>query len=268
MRFKRSTFAACSTFGVLGLLSGVLGSSSGCAYPRRSTLAHPAPPSADPTDAPNNLWSIHFVDANLPETKGGGLPWDSDGTDPDPYLRLVIDRRVVWESPVQENTRHPQWNVTLPRNIFVPARASFRIEIWDQDTASADPAGAIVSFGLPETALPNALAHLALDNTGTVTVTVAAPHASRGLGLEFEQHSDALYVLSIEQFSPAARAGLKVGERVVAIGDTRVESVSAARAASDLSLSVDRGATLKVTDASGHAEREVTLDRNYLWLIM
>jgi hypothetical protein len=67
--------------------------SAGCAYPRRTTLVHAAPSSAEqeqPLDSPNGLWSIRLVEAQLPETKGGGLPWDSDGTGPDPFLRLVI----------------------------------------------------------------------------------------------------------------------------------------------------------------------------------
>jgi hypothetical protein len=239
----------------------------GCAFPRRSTLVQPAPASAEPQDAPSGLWSIRLVDASLPESKGVGMPWDSDGTGPDPFLRLLIDGRVVWESPVQQNTRNPQWNVTLPRNIYVPSRANFRLELWDEDTASSDPAGSVSATGLPETALPDALAHLTLDNMGTVTVIIGAPHASRGLGIQFEQHSDAMLVLAVEPFSPAARAGVLVGERVVAIGPARVDTLPAARAVSELSLSPTRGAMLTVADAKGK-EREVELDHGYLWLTM
>lgn len=240
---------------------------AGCAYPRRSTLVHPAPSSAQPQDEPSNVWSIRFVDAVLPEQKGGGLAWDSDGSGPDPFLRLVIDGRVVWESPVQQNTRHPVWNVTLPRNIYVPSGANFRIELWDEDAGTNDPAGAIGRVGLPETARPDALAHLNLDNLGTVTVTVSSPRPSKGLGVDYEQHSDALVLLGVQPFSPAARAGLKAGDSVIGIGETTVGSLPAARAASELSLSADRGATLKVRDGRGQS-REVTLDRDYLWLLM
>lgn len=251
----------------LGLWVGGSVAFAGCAYPHRTTLIHAAPSSAQPQDEPSNVWSIRFVDAVLPEQKGGGLAWDSDGTPPDPFLRLVIDGRTVWESPVQENTRHPVWNVTLPRNIFVPSQANFRLELWDEDSGSNDPAGAISRSGLPETARPDALAHLNLDNLGTVTIVVSNPRPSKGLGVEYEQHSDALVLLGVEPFSPAARAGLKKGDSVVAIGEATVGSLPAARAASELSLSADRGATLKVLDPAGKA-REVTLDRDYLWLLM
>jgi hypothetical protein len=240
---------------------------SGCAYPRRGTLVHAAPPSAEPADTPSHLWSIRLVGGLLPETKGGGLAWDSDGTGPDPYLRLFIDGRMIWESPVQENTRKPQWNVTLPRNINVPSRARFRIELWDDDTASSDPAGAYTRMGLPENALPDASARLTLDNLGSVTIVISKPQPSKGLGVEYEQRSDALVLLRVDEFSPAARAGIKVGESVVSIAGARVSSLTGAKAASELSLSADRGSTLIIADAKGK-EREVTLDRDFLWLTM
>jgi hypothetical protein len=259
MWLPRLLLALCVLTGLTGM--------TGCAYPRRTTLVHAAPASAEPLDNPNGLWSIRLVEANLPETKGGGLPWDSDGTGPDPYLRLVIDGRVIWESPVQQNTTNPQWNVTLPRSISVPATSKLRIEMWDDDTASADPAGTFAHQGLPENALPNAKARLTLDNLGSVTVMLSSPKPYKGLGITYQQRSDELVVLSVEAFSPAARAGITKGDRVVAIGDNRVQSLTAAKAASDLSLAVDRGAALTVADEHGK-ERAVSLDRGFLWLTM
>jgi hypothetical protein len=230
-------------------------------------LVHAAPASVEPLDTPGGVWTIRLVEAQLPETKGGGLPWDSDGTGPDPYIRLVIDNRVVWESPVQQNTLNPQWNITMPRSVRIPPASKLRLELWDEDTASADPAGTFSHLGLPDNALPDARARLSLDNRGTVTIMISAPKPWKGLGLTYEQHSDALVVLSVEAFSPAARAGIAVGDRVVAIGDTRIETLSAARAASDLSLAVDRGSALTVADEHGQ-ERAVNLDRGFLWLTM
>jgi len=228
---------------------------------------HPAPSGVQPQNPPAHLWSIRFLDAELPEFKGGGLAWDSDGTPPDPFVRLRIDGRVVWESPVQKDTRHPVWNITLPRSIYVPPGANFRLELWDDDAASADPAGVLLRSGLPETALPNAVTHLNLDNLAVVTVTISDAAVFKGVGIEFEQRSDALVVLQVEPFSPAARAGIKPGERIVAIGSSRVEALGPARAASDLSMGADRGSTLTVMDGNGK-EREATLDRDFLWLTM
>lgn len=250
-------------FGLVLLVAAL----AGCAYPRRTTLVHAAPPSAEPQDTPSHLWSIRFVDAQLPEAKGEGLPWDGDGSGPDPFVRLTLDGRVVWESPVQADTLHPTWNVTLPRNVYITAQTRFRVELWDGDTAAKDPAGNIVRSGLPENALPDASAHLTLDNGATVTIVVSKPQPSQGLGVDFEEHSDALWILSVERFSPAARVGIQVGDHVVAVGGVRIDAMTAAKAASELSLSADRAATLTVRDAKGK-ERQVTLERGYLWLTM
>lgn len=232
-------------------------------------MIHPAPPTlAKIEDRPAELWTFHFVGAELPEFKGAGLPWDSDGTPPDPFIRLIIDKRVVWESPVLENTRRPEWNVTLPRNVEIPEDATFRLELWDRDTAvSADPAGAITRSGLPGTALPDAVARLTLDNLGMISVIVSAPRAQQGVGISFEVRPDALIVLRVERYSPAARAGILKGERIVAIGPQRVSELGDDESTSDLSLANEKGAALTVAGAKGN-ERQVTLDKGFIWLVM
>ena len=240
-----------------------------CAYPRRATVAHPAPiASVKSSDYPEGLWTLRILGAELPERKPGGLPWDSDGTPPDPFVRLWIDKRLVWESPTLENTRKPEWNVTLPRNISVPSGATFRLEVWDRDTAvSADPAGYIQRSGLPETALPDAVARLTLDNLANLSIVVSAPRAHRGVGLRYEVRSDSLVVLEVDALSPAARAGIRVGERVVAIGPQRVSELGGDEASSDLSLAADRGHVLTIADEQGK-ERQVSLDKGFIWLTM
>jgi hypothetical protein len=212
------------------------------------------------------MYSIRLIGAELPPYKGAGLPWDTDGTPPDPYLKLLIGDRLVWESPVQEDTLRPEWNVTLPRNIYVSSNTRFRIEMWDRDGASSDPAGSVQRLGLPETALLDAAARLPLDNLGAVTVMVSRPKASRGVGIRYEVHGDGLLVLDVEPFSPAARAGVKKGDLITQIGDSRVETVGENKAASELSLASDRGYTL--TLSNGKHERTATLDRDSLWLTM
>jgi hypothetical protein len=241
----------------------------GCAYPRRSTFIHPAPLAlVKPDDRPKDLWTIRFIGAELPQFKATGLPWDSDKTDPDPFIRLVVDKRVVWESPVQKDTRRPEWNITLPRNVEIPENATVRIELWDRDTAvSADPAGSASHTGLPENALQDATARVTLDNLAVVTLMVSAPRAHQGVGLHFEVRPDAIIVLDVEPRSPAGRAGIRKGERIVAIGGRRVAAQSSDEAQSGLSLASERGLTLTIADAKGH-EREVTLDKGVTWLVM
>ena len=241
----------------------------GCAYPRRETVSYPAPPSAEGSmrDEPSGMWSVRLVGADLAQFKGAGLPWDSDGTGPDPYLKLVVNDRVVWESPVQEDTLHPKWNVTLPRNVYMGSKSTFRLELWDRDAGSSDPAGVYTRRGLPETALPDAETRLSVGNGGAITVKLSSPQAFRGVGVRFEIRGDGLLVLEVEPFSPAARGGVKAGDLIVKIGESSVEAVGGEKAASELSLASDRGSTLTIRE-EGKSERTADIDRGFLWLTM
>jgi hypothetical protein len=205
----------------------------------------------------------------VPATKISGLAWDDDDTGPDCFVRLYIDDRKVWESEPETDKVRPEWNAMLPRNVVIGPDSKFRLEVWDFDTAlSADPIGRIERRGLPTTAVPGAMARLQLDSKATIVVLVSKPRAHRGAGISVEVRSDALKVLSVEPYSPAARAGIKAGDRIVGIGGERVAHMEEDDAVSQLSLAHERRHKLAVTNADGKNEREVTLDDGYVWLIM
>ncbi|MGH8310493.1 MAG: PDZ domain-containing protein, partial [Steroidobacteraceae bacterium] len=198
-----------------------------------------------------------------------GLTWDDDGSGPDPFARLYVDGRLVWESEVQENKVAPEWNAVLPRNVVIPPDGEFRLELWDWDTAiSADPIGRIERSGLPTTMVSDAIARLQLDNFVTIVAMVSAPRAHRGVGVTVEVRPDALKVLSVEPYSPAARAGIRTGDQIVGVANERVAQLAEADAMSELSLAAERSYKLTVADADGNNEREATLDKGYVWLVM
>jgi C-terminal processing protease CtpA/Prc len=107
-----------------------------------------------------------------------------------------------------------------------------------------------------------------LDSSATLTVMVDKPIPHKGVGLEVEIRSDFLKVIGVEPFSPAARAGIRIGDHIVAIGTQRVAHMDDEESASALSLAVDRTQTLGVTDSQGQGERELKLDQGYIWLVM
>jgi hypothetical protein len=240
-----------------------------CAFARYSTPLYPAPAGrAASTDVPPNMVTLRILGAELPPTEISGLPWDDDGSPPDAFFRLYIDGERVWESEVIENQLAPRWNAIAPRNVVIARSSRFRLELWDRDTAfSADPLGRLERDGLPATAGSGALARLELERS-VVSIQVDAPRAHEGLGLSVELRPDALIVLSVEDFSPAARAGMRLGDRILAIGGARIADGSSDLAMTRLSLAAERNYGLRVAGPDGKNAREVQLDRGYVWLVM
>lgn len=220
-------------------------------------------------DWPRGVYGLRVLSALAKQGQLSGLPWDDDGTLPDTFLRLYIDGKQVWQSEVAQDDDSPTWNAGLPRNIVVPETSSFRLELWDWDTmVSADAMGHIERRGLPGNVTPGTESRLTLNSGAVVTLMLTPPLPRRGIGLRVELRPEYLKVLSVEPYSPAARGGIKSGDHIVGIGGTRVSQLGEDKAASELSLVLDRGAhTLQVADASG-AEREVALDQGYVWQVM
>lgn len=254
----------------LSLLVLAFLSLNGCAYRRHTTPLHlELNPKLAANDRPGYLFKLRILSAVAPQTKVSGLPWDDDGSGPDTFVRVYIDKSLIWTSDVQENNPHPEWNAILPRNIVVGSDTRLRFEVWDYDTAiSADPIGHLEQIGLPTTAMTDAIARLQLDSTATLVIMVNAPTAHRGVGLSVEIRSDELKVTGVERFSPAARAGIKLGDRIVGIGNERVSHMDGDDAATELSLVNERSRTLVVTDPQGKQERTAMLDTGFVWLTM
>jgi len=241
---------------------------AGCAYPRYTTPLNTVNPRLASKDQPASLYTFKLIGATIPPTKPSGLPWDDDHSGPDPFVKLIVDGRLVWKSEVLTDQLRPQWNVILPNNVDISANSDLRIELWDFDTTiSADPVGQLVNRGLPATVMTDAEARLPLDNLSSVTILLGPPRPHKGVGLSVEARSDALKVYDVLPFSPAARAGIRPGDFIVAIGNERVAHVGSDDAVSELALVLDRSRKLTLRDATGK-EREVTLDTGFVWLVM
>lgn len=245
-------------------------STIGCVYPRRGTSLTPvrAERTTGTLDAPAHTWQLTVVGAHIRPRKSGDLSWDADDGLPDVYVRIFRDDELVFETPTIDDTLQPEWNATLPRNFRIPPSRRLRIEVWDRDTVGSDPVGIYHHSGLPDNAVPDADARIMLAGGSWLTLRVSAPRPHRGVGIdEYEVRPDALVVVRVLPFSPAGRAGIEPGMRIVGIGEQRVSDLSAVQAASALSMAASRQEGLTVAGPDG-MERYIELDRGYVWLTM
>jgi len=244
---------------------GVL-SVSACAYPRRVISLNPASSAIDSTDAPANLYRIRIVSAVVPPEQRSGQAWDED-SGPDVYVRVLRGETLLFETPVLSDAPQPVWNADLPANLDLSPGSEVRFEVLDTDGIATDPVGILRTRGLPVAVQPGGETVLPLDVAGaTLRLHVDPPQAHRGIGIrEVEERSDALVIRALEVNSPAGRAGLAVGDRIVRIANESVDSLGTARAASRLSQSAGRGVSLDVVTVEGE-ERTVELDAGFTWL--
>lgn len=242
---------------------------TGCIYPRRGTsLSEVQGDGRGQLAAPDDIWQLTIVGAEIPLRKRGDLSWDDDGGAPDAFVRIYRDEALIFETEVIDDAHAPRWDVTLPRNVRMPAGAALRVELWDRDTIGADPVGRFETRGLPANAVPGADARLHLEGGGSVTLRVSAPRPHRGVGIEeYELRPDALLVLRVAAYSPASRANVEAGDAIVAIGERTISDMTQAEAASALSMAAQRQTQLIVRGANG-TERAVDLDRHFVWQTM
>jgi hypothetical protein len=238
---------------------------SACAYPRRATPLSEVHASAAPAEAPPGVIGLRFLSAVVPPRKRGGLAWDDDGSAPDVSVRVYRSGSLVWQSEPVEDGLSPELNATPPENLYLPADAPIRIEVWDVDSVAGDPIGIWSGMGLPPSALLGADARVMLDSRAVIVMRVERAKPMRGLGLAlYEVRSSRLLAVSVLPRSPASRAGLEEGDAIVAIGEDSVESLGSSGAASALARAgTHRGATLTVL--RGSTRQILRLDGGFVW---
>ncbi len=235
-----------------------------CAYPRRSTPLLPAATEAS-FDAPDDLYRLEIVSGHAPSRPRSNPEWDEGDPLPDPFVRIYREDVLIYETPVADNTYEPTWNALTP-NLVIPRRAEMRIELWDSDRVGEEPIGISTQRGLPPNLLVDADMTVRLDaSDAVVVIRLRRPQAKRGVGIrQYEVRSDAFVVLDVIPRSPAGRAGIRRGDRILAIGGRTVEELGEQRAASTLALAVERGHHLTVEKESG-STADVELDSGLVW---
>lgn len=238
----------------------------GCAYPRRGTSLSPV---SDTTSGspPSDVWKFTVLRAVVTPRQRSGQEWDEDGSGPDPFVRIYRGGDLVWESETVEDSLQPDFSTVLPRNLHVPGGQELRLELWDSDSGLPQVIGIWRGRGLPDTALPGAESTVLLEGRSSLTIRIDRPAAHRGAGIdEYEERGGGFRVTRISEHSPAGRAGLRVGDTIVAIEGQDVGDMDARRAASQLSMAGTRRSTITIERAGSRQDLE--LDGGMVWLTM
>ncbi|MCC7536125.1 MAG: hypothetical protein IT379_07925 [Deltaproteobacteria bacterium] len=215
------------------LLSAVVVVLASCAYPQRRAPVLPmSGDMAASTTPPANLYSVVVVSAEVPGTRRDGQSWDPDGG-PDPYVRILRDGEVVFESRVMRDTRRPEFRHASTFNIRFAPRHPIEVQLLDRDELSDDAIGTWRGPQLPDGTVIGTHWRVLLEGRAIVEIELARPIPERGSGLlDYEIHDGSIVVRSLVADSPLGRAGGREGDEIVQVGDRSLEDLGEGELAS------------------------------------
>jgi hypothetical protein len=243
---------------------GLLG--CGAVYPQLETPVRNPPAHVVLVPAPpEDLLFLKFGGAVIPSRTRDGRNWDAvGGSLPDAFAKLIVDGKVVLETPVQSNTLTPTWPEQRRANYHVRMGASARVELWDSNPINNHP---ICQADVPElhgevsTELP---VQVNCNSGAELKLIVQPAHGKLGIGLFYELQREEVVVTRVLSESPAARAGLSRGDQLLKIQGKAVKTMADGEAQSLINANAVTGVHLLVRRRD-RSEVELTLKEGALY---
>ena len=180
----------------------------------------------DPPPPENMRW-IKFLSGRVPPKTRDGRAWDKGfGALPDPYAKLLLNRRELLRTPPQSETLAPTWPSAPRGNFRIVPNDLLRVELWNANTLNDLPIG-IREIGHPtEEHRMNAQIRAEIEGGGEVVLAFEPAHAMFGLGFWFELRTNSSFVTRMLEGSPAERVGMQRGDEILRIADRDVKAMT------------------------------------------
>jgi hypothetical protein len=227
----------------LGLLVGC-----GAVYPQLETPVRTAPGHVTLTPPPpDDLVFLKFAGAVIPSRTRDGRNWDSvGGSLPDAFAKLLVDGKVILETPVQSNTLTPTWPDQRKANYRVRAGASVRVELWDSNPINNHPICVAEVSDLRADVSSEEPVPINCSSGAELKLVAQPAHGRLGIGLFYELRREEVVVTRVLRESPAARAGLVRGDQLIQIQGKIVKTMGEGEAQSAINANAATGIALRV----------------------
>jgi hypothetical protein len=265
-RFRAGLRGKWAGIAVLGCVPAALVSSGcGAVYPELSSPVRAVPEGkAIEPPAPKSLRYIAFQSAQIPERTRDGRSWDRyGGSAPDPFAKLLVNGKELILTPVQANTLTPTWPDQKRANYELPAGAELTVELWDSNPIHHHPICLKSINDLDEQVIQDTLS-LECASGAQIRLTVAPARAKQGLGLYYELRTSAVAVTRVIKHSPAAWAGIRVGDQIISIQGRLVKNMEDGEAQSLINAHARTGLQLQVQPPNG-ALRKLVLKEGAMY---
>lgn len=204
-------------------------------YPEMQTAVRPLPAEAEPDPPPaDDLYYVFFEGAWIPPKDQGGLPWP--GGAPDPVAKLIVNDSVLFQTPVQSRTREPTWKGQDKQNYRIYHNSKVYIEVWDNNAMTDMPICRVRVRDM-QRLRDGGENEFSCNSGARVRLHVSPAKAVVGIGLYYETRGqDGVRVTRVVKDSPAARAGLKAGDKILAINGKPVSKMDALQVRGEINL--------------------------------
>jgi hypothetical protein len=238
----------------------------GAVYPQLETPVRTPPGHAALTPPPpDDLLFLKFSGAVIPTRTRDGRSWDSvGGSLPDAFAKLIIDGKVILETPVQSNTLTPTWPDQRKANYRVRSGASARVELWDSNPINNHPICVSDIADLQSEVSVETPVQVSCSSGAELKVVVQPAHGRLGVGLFYELRQEQVVVTRVLNESPAARLGLVRGDQLLKIQGKDVKAMADGEAQSLINANAATGINLHVRKAD-KTELDLTLKEGAIY---
>ena len=260
---KSLTTAAVGLLGWGAALS-LLG--CGAVYPQLETPVRTPPGHVTlAPPPPDDLLFLKFGGAVIPTRTRDGRSWDSvGGSLPDAFAKLFVDGHVILETPVQSNSLSPSWPEQRKANYHVRMGAPVRVELWDSNPINNHPICVAEVPDLHSEVSTEGSFLVSCSSGAELRLVVQPAHGKLGLGLFYELRREEVAVTRVLRESPAARAGLVIGDQLLKIQGKPVKSMADGEAQSLINANAATGISLLVRKRD-KSEVEISLKEGAIY---
>lgn len=236
-----------------------LAAACGAVYPVLETPVRLAPANAvlDPAP-PESLHYLAIVGARVPERTRGGKPWDELGERaPDPYLKVFIDKELLFVTSIERDSYEPKWTDAPRKNWSIEREATMKVELWNANPVHDQPICIQEVRNVVERAGEGEL-RVECEGGAFVEFEFRAARPKLGLGFRYEIRSEGAAIRDVVDDSPASRANLESGDLIEAINGQPTRGMSTAQLQSLINVHARNGLKLSLR-RKGEAPREVDI---------
>jgi hypothetical protein len=263
---KVRAFMTKSLSAIAALALSLSGLGCGAVYPQLETPVRTPPAHATLTPPPpDDLVFLKFAGAVIPTRTRDGRNWDSvGGSLPDAFAKLLVDGKVILETPVQSNSLTPTWPNQPRANYHLRSGASVRVELWDSNPINNHPICVADVSDLHSEVSAEEPVQIKCNSGAELKLVAEPAHGRLGVGLFYELRREEVVVTRVLRESPAARAGLVRGDQLLKIQGKAVKAMAEGEAQSQINANAATGITILVRKLD-KSEQELQLKEGAIY---